>query len=59
VGQRLILALALLFIVFATYGLGMEAMLWSLVLLAIGVAIRTIMRKLNSRAGSSPVAVET
>jgi APA family basic amino acid/polyamine antiporter len=59
IGQRSILALALLFIAFATYGIGMEPVLWSLVLLAIGIAIRTIMQKLNSRAGSSPVAVET
>ena len=55
-GQRAILALALSFIAFATYGIGMEPVLWSLVLLAIGIAIRGIMHWLESRAGSSPPA---
>ncbi len=48
-GQRLILAFAFLFIAFATYGIGPEPVLWSLVLLAIGVAIRAVMHRLNSR----------
>lgn len=53
-GQRLILAFAFLFIAFATYGIGAEPVLWSLVLLAIGLAIRFVMQRLNSRRGSSP-----
>ena len=52
-GQRAILVLALLFIAFATYGIGIEPVLWSFVLLAIGIAIRGVMQWLNSRGGSS------
>jgi hypothetical protein len=33
--------------------------LWSLVLLAVGLAIRAVMHRLNSRAGSSREAAET
>jgi basic amino acid/polyamine antiporter, APA family len=57
VGSRAILAMALLFIAFAIYGTGLEADLWCLVLLATGLAIRAVMRRLNSRAGSN-LAVE-
>jgi basic amino acid/polyamine antiporter, APA family len=57
--QRLVIALSLLFIVFATYGLGLETSLWCLVLLAAGLAIRAVMHRLNSRDGSSPVVAET
>ncbi len=53
--QRLVIALALLFIAFATYGLGLEASLWSLVLLAVGLAIRALMHRINS-GGATPVA---
>jgi APA family basic amino acid/polyamine antiporter len=53
--QRFILALALMFIAFATYGIGIEPVLWSLVLLAIGLAIRAAMHRLNSRR-PNPVA---
>jgi hypothetical protein len=45
-----VVGLSLLFIAFATYGLGLEASLWSLVLLAVGLAIRAVMHRLNSRA---------
>lgn len=60
VGQRLVLAFAFLFIAFATYGIGAEPVLWSLVLLALGLAIRAVMHRLNSRsttpaAGAAPV----
>lgn len=55
-GQRLVLAVALLFIAFATYGIGIEPLLWSLVLLAVGLAIRTVMRRLNSAAAIPPAA---
>ena len=58
-GQRAILIFALLFIAFATYGMGIEPVMWSLVLLAIGIAMRWVMRLLNSRGGSSPAAAET
>lgn len=53
-GQRLVLAFAFLFIAFATYGIGAEPVLWSLVLLAIGLAIRWVMHRLNARSGSIP-----
>jgi APA family basic amino acid/polyamine antiporter len=59
VGQRLVLAVAFLFLAFATYGIGAEPVLWSLVLLAIGLAIRVGMHRINSRAGSSPAAAQT
>ena len=48
--QRFVLALALLFIAFATYGIGTEPVMWSLVLLAIGIAIRWILQRVSSRA---------
>jgi len=50
-GPRVIIATAILFIAFATYGIGLEAGLWSLVLLAVGLAIRWLMRW---KAGSTP-----
>ena len=59
IGPRAILLIALLFIAFAIYGTGLEADLWCLVLLAAGLAIRFVMRRLNSRAGSSLPVVET
>lgn len=43
---RITIFVALLFIGFAFYGTGAEASLWSLALLAIGLAVRTIMRAL-------------
>lgn len=59
VGARVVLLVALLFIAFAIYGTGMEADLWCLVLLAAGLAIRFVMRWLNSPGGSSQPEVET
>lgn len=53
IGARSIIIAALLFIAFATYGIGLEAGLWCFVLLATGLAIRAVMRKLNS-LGSNP-----
>ena len=53
IGSRSIVAVALLFVAFATYGTGLEATLWCLVLLAAGLAIRAVMRRLNSKGGSS------
>ena len=54
-GPRSIIAIAVLFAAYALYGTGVEADLWCLVLLAVGLAIRTVMRRLNSRTGSSLV----
>jgi APA family basic amino acid/polyamine antiporter len=54
ISARCVLGAALLFIAFAIYGTGLEADLWCLVLLAAGLAIRAVMRRLNSRAGSNP-----
>lgn len=45
---RAVIIVALLFILFAFYGTGAEAGLWSLVLLAIGLVVRAIMHRLNS-----------
>lgn len=52
-GSRWVLAAALLFIAFAIYGTGLEADLWCIVLLVAGLVIRAVMRRLNSRGGSS------
>lgn len=46
---RAVIVVALLFIGFAFYGTGTEPSLWSLVLLAIGVAVRAILHRLGSR----------
>lgn len=46
---RAIIVAALLFSVFAMYGTGLEADLWCLVLLASGLVIRTVVRRLDSR----------
>ena len=53
--QRLILAFAFLFLAFATYGMGAEPVLWSLVLLAAGLVIRAVIHRLNSRS-TTPAA---
>jgi APA family basic amino acid/polyamine antiporter len=55
--SKIILALAVAFIAFATYGIGLEAGLWCLVLLAAGLAIRALMRRLNSLGTSLAPAV--
>ena len=47
---RLVILVALLFILFAFYGSGAEADLWGLVLLAIGLVIRAIMHGITSPA---------
>ena len=49
-----IIAMGVAFIAFATYGVGLEASFWCLVLLAGGLTIRTVMRRVNSRATKSP-----
>jgi APA family basic amino acid/polyamine antiporter len=53
---RTIIVVALLFILFAFYGTGAEASLWSLVLLALGLAVRTIMHRLPSPGPAAPPA---
>ena len=49
-GPRIIVALAVLFAIYALYGTGLEADAWCLVLLAAGLAVRAISRW---RVGSS------
>jgi APA family basic amino acid/polyamine antiporter len=56
VGSRSVVAIGILFIAFATYGIGLEADLWCLVLLAVGLAIRAVIHRLNSRAASPALA---
>lgn len=56
VRSRTIIGLALAFVLFAAFGTGVEACLWSLALLAVGLAVRWLMHRLNARAGSSPAA---
>ena len=48
--QRAVIVIALLFVLFAAYGTGLEANLWCIALLAVGLAIRAVMHRLNSRA---------
>ena len=55
-GARAIIAVGLLFIAFATFGIGLEAGFWCLVLLAVGLAIRAVMQRLNSRAATRAAA---
>lgn len=55
--SKLVLTLAVVFIVFVTYGIGLEPAAWSLALLTFGLAVRWLMQRLNARAGSIP-AVE-
>jgi APA family basic amino acid/polyamine antiporter len=54
VPTRTIIVVALLFILFAFYGAGLEADLWSIVLLAIGLAVRTLVRLSSPVIDSSP-----
>lgn len=54
---RTAIAAGLLFLAFATYGIGLEAVLWCLVLLFAGLVIRLVMHRLNSSAATVPAAV--
>ncbi len=57
--SRAIIVIALLFILFAGYGAGLEADLWCVALLAIGLVIRGIVHRLDGRApGALAVASE-
>ena len=53
---RFSIGLGILFIVFASFGIGYEAGAWSLVLLAIGYALRLVMHRINSNASTIPAA---
>ena len=55
---RAAIAAGILFLAFATYGIGLEAGLWCLALLAIGIAIRAVMHRINSRADFNRPAAE-
>lgn len=47
---RSIVLVALLFAVFAMYGTGLEADLWCLVLLAVGLAVRALVARISPRS---------
>lgn len=49
-GARSILVLAALFVGFAFWGAGMEANLWCLALMAVGLAVYAVMLRLNARS---------
>src|SRR4051794_3974741 len=53
---RFVVGLGVLFIIFATLGIGLEPGAWGIVLLAIGYALRLVMHHLNSRVSTSPLA---
>lgn len=55
-GAKTVLMGALLFIVFAFYGSGFDADAWCLVLLAIGLAIRAVLHRLNMGSVRSALA---
>ena len=57
ISARLAILVALLFIVFAFYGTGAEASLWSLVLLSIGVVVRAIMHWVRHRSSDGRSAI--
>jgi APA family basic amino acid/polyamine antiporter len=59
IGARTIVIGALLFSAFAAYGTGLEACLWCIALLAVGLALRAGMRRFNSRAETNLPAVVT
>lgn len=52
---RSIIIVALLFAVFAMYGTGLEADLWCLVLLATGLAVRTLVARISPRLPSGSI----
>jgi APA family basic amino acid/polyamine antiporter len=54
---RAMIAAALVFVAFALYGTGLEADLWCVVLLAVGLGIRAAMRRFNSSAETNLPAV--
>jgi APA family basic amino acid/polyamine antiporter len=56
-GARSIVVGAVLFSAFAAYGTGLEACLWGIALLAVGLIIRAAMRRFNSNAETNLPAV--
>jgi len=54
--SKIVLAVAILFIAFATYGVGAEALIWCVVLQAAGLVVRFFMKRINALGGSSPAA---
>ena len=59
IGARAIVVGAVMFSAFAAYGTGLEACLWCIGLLAVGLAIRAGMRRFNSRAETNLPVVMT
>ena len=55
-GARAIVIVALLFILFAVYGSGLEADLWCLALLAVGLAVREVMHRIPVRPAAAAAA---
>jgi APA family basic amino acid/polyamine antiporter len=55
-GVRLIVAMGAVFALFAFYGSGWEANVWGLVLITLGLAVRTVTRLLRARLRSSAVS---
>jgi APA family basic amino acid/polyamine antiporter len=53
------IAVSILFSLFAFYGAGLEVDLWGFALLAVGVAVRWLLRLMRSRAGSIPAEAAT
>ena len=61
-GPTLVIVVGIIFTAFAFYGSGFEANAWGVVLLAAGLVIRAVMRRVNSRAsipvpGDAPAAL--
>jgi APA family basic amino acid/polyamine antiporter len=54
---KLVIALSIPYSLFALYGSGLDANLWGLVLIVIGLAVRWLCRRLNSSAATLPAAV--
>jgi basic amino acid/polyamine antiporter, APA family len=53
---KVVIALSIPFSLFAFYGAGIEANLWGLVLLIVGLAIRWLCRRINSSSATRPAA---
>lgn len=58
VGARLVIAVALIFALFAFYGSGWEANFWGLVLIAIGLCVRAAIRRFSSSVATTPATEE-
>ncbi|HET9428275.1 MAG TPA: amino acid permease [Allosphingosinicella sp.] len=58
-GAKLLLGCAFLFILFAGYGSGLEAILWCLALLAAGLILRTVVHGLQPKQQGRPESLPT